>query len=145
MKELPGRVGTTTALGFLALAVVKLVAMLVGASASFRGGRIFPVVFVGVALGFAVSTAFPAVPPALAVGAATTGILVAATRSGWLSVFIAVAVVSNVAVLPALIAAMLAAWLLVSNRPQLIARDRPEAPVGPSGPDADPAAERPTT
>ncbi|WP_081844372.1 ion channel protein [Cellulomonas sp. URHE0023] len=123
MKELPERAGSTTALGFLALAVIKLLAMLVASTTAFRGGRIFPVVFVGVALGFAIGTAWPAVPMALAVGAATTGILVAATRSGWLSVFIAVAIVSDVTLLPALIAAMLAGWVLVSNRPELVARD----------------------
>ncbi|WP_028049498.1 ion channel protein [Cellulomonas sp. URHD0024] len=134
MKVLPERVGTTTALGFLGLAVVKLAAMLVASTTAFRGGRIFPVVFVGVALGFAVGTAFPGVPMALAVGASTTGILVAATRSGWLSVFIAVAVVSDVTLLPALIAAMLAAWVLVANRPELVAT--------PSGP---PPAQDPTT
>ncbi|MGY4644730.1 ion channel protein [Cellulomonas sp. URHB0016] len=118
MRELPERVGTTTALGFLALALVKLLAMLVASSTAFRGGRIFPVALVGVALGFAVSTAWPSVSPALAVGAATAGILVAVTRSGWLSIFMAIAIVTDLTLLPALIAATLAAWLLVTNRPR---------------------------
>ena len=142
MKQLPEQVGSTTALGFLGLALVKLLAMLVASTVAFRGGRIFPVVFVGVALGFAVGTAWSVVPMALAVGAATAGILVVATRSGWLSVFIAVAIVSDVALLPAVIAAMLAAWLLVANRPELIATDRPGGQVGPSA--VEPGSEGPT-
>ncbi|NED70306.1 ion channel protein, partial [Streptomyces sp. SID10244] len=54
MKELPDRMATTTALGFLAMAGIKLVALLIASAAGFRGGRIFPAVFVGAALGFAV-------------------------------------------------------------------------------------------
>jgi len=144
MKELPDQAGTTTALGFLALALVKLLAMLVASGTAFRGGRIFPVAFVGVALGFAVNTAWPSIPLPLAVGAATAGILVAATRSGWLSIFMAIAIVPNMTLLPSLIAATLAAWLLVTNRAELIAKPtEPRTPPEVSRP-APPAA-GPTT
>ncbi|GCD20477.1 putative ion-transport protein [Cellulomonas algicola] len=119
MKQLPGMVGETTALGFLAFALIKLVALLVASSVGFRGGRIFPATFVGVSLGFAVSVAFPSVPPALAVGAATVGIIVAATRSGWLSIFLVVAIIPQATLIPPLLFATLAAWLLVTNRPEL--------------------------
>ena len=47
MQELPGLAATTTALGFLAMAGIKLLAMLVAATSGFRGGRIFPALFVG--------------------------------------------------------------------------------------------------
>ena len=57
MQELPGLAATTTALGFLAMAGIKLLAMLVAATSGFRGGRIFPALFVGVALGFAIHQA----------------------------------------------------------------------------------------
>lgn len=122
MQELPGLAATTTAVGFLVFAVVKLFALLVAATSGFRGGRIFPTLFIGVALGFAIHQAWPStVSLPLAVGCACVGILVAATRSGWLSIFMAVAVVPQMILLPAFILATLVAWLLVTNRPQLIA------------------------
>lgn len=36
---------------YFLLAVIKLAALVVAAASGFRGGRIFPAVFVGVALG----------------------------------------------------------------------------------------------
>lgn len=122
MQDLPGLAGTTTAAGFLGIALVKVLAMLVASVTAFRGGRIFPVAFSGVALGFAVSGFWPSVPLPLAVASATVGIVVAATRSGWLSVFLVLAVVPELDLLPAVILATLAAWLLVTNRPELVAR-----------------------
>ena len=94
--------------------------MLVAATSGFRGGRIFPTLFVGVALGFAIHAVWDAVPLALAIGAAVVGIIVAATRNGWLSLFMAVAVVPQVSLLIGLLLAALAAWLLVTNRPPLL-------------------------
>jgi H+/Cl- antiporter ClcA len=120
MQELPGLAATTTAAGFLAMAGIKLVALLVAATSGFRGGRIFPALFVGVALGFAVHSFWDEVPLALAVGAAVVGIVVAATRNGWLSLFMAVAVVPQVSLLIGLLLATLAAWLVVTNRPPLM-------------------------
>jgi H+/Cl- antiporter ClcA len=121
MQELPGLAATTTAAGFLAMAGIKLLAMLVAATSGFRGGRIFPALFVGVALGFAIHTVWDGVPLALAVGAGVVGIVVAATRNGWLSLFMAIAVVPQVSLLVGLLLATLAAWLLVTNRPLLLA------------------------
>ncbi|WP_231505194.1 ion channel protein [Cellulomonas sp. URHE0023] len=131
MQELPGLAASTTALGFLVFAVVKLFALLVAATSGFRGGRIFPTLFIGVALGFAIHQAWPTVSLPLAVGCACVGILVAATRSGWLSIFMAVAVVPQMVLLPAFLLATLVAWLLVTNRPELIARPAPPGPVAP--------------
>ncbi|KQY46153.1 ion channel protein [Cellulomonas sp. Root137] len=130
MQELPGLAATTTALGFLAMAGIKLAALLVAATSGFRGGRIFPALFVGVALGFAVHTAWDTVPLALAVGAAVVGIVVAATRNGWLSLFMAVAVVPQVSLLVGLVLATLAAWLVVTNRPPLLDPVSPDARPG---------------
>jgi H+/Cl- antiporter ClcA len=127
MQELPGLAATTTGAGFLALAGIKLLAMLVAATSGFRGGRIFPTLFVGVALGFAIHAVWDGVPLALAIAAAVVGIIVAATRNGWLSLFMAIAVVPQVSLLIPMLLATLAAWLLVTNRPPLL----------------DPVAERP--
>ncbi|WP_426594070.1 ion channel protein [Cellulomonas sp. McL0617] len=129
MQELPGLAATTTAAGFLVFAVIKLFALLVAGTSGFRGGRIFPTLFIGVALGFAVHQAWPSVSLPLAVGCASAGIVVAATRNGWLSLFMAVAVVPQTVLLPAFLLATLVAWLLVTNRPELIAPKAPEPPA----------------
>lgn len=140
MMELGDQVATTTALGFFAIAGIKLLAMLVAASSGFRGGRIFPIVFVGAALGYGVHQAWDFIPLPVAVAGVMTGIVVAATRSGWLSVFLVLAVVPDVDLLPAVIMATLAAWLVVTNRPELIAKeDHDEHASEPGGP-ADPHA-----
>ncbi|WP_328474833.1 ion channel protein [Actinoplanes sp. NBC_00393] len=130
MKDLSSYAATTTALGFLGLAAVKLVAMLVASAAGFRGGRIFPMVFVGAALGYCAHAFWPQLPVTLTVAAAITGIVVAATRNGWLSLFLALAVVPDMQLLTPLLFATLAAWLLASNRPELRARGPAEAPNG---------------
>ena len=52
------------------IAGIKIVALLVAASALFRGGRIFPATFIGVALGLLVSALFPSLPMSLVVACA---------------------------------------------------------------------------
>ena len=102
------------------------------AGSSFRGGRIFPVVFVGVALGMLVTEAFPSVPVALAAGCGILGLTMAVTRQGWLSIFMAATVVGDVRLLPTFCLAVLPAWLLLANAPQmeLPAEPRPAARAG---------------
>ena len=74
------------------IAGIKIVALLVSASALFRGGRIFPATFIGVALGLMVSALFPALPMSLVVACAAMGIVLVVARDGWLALFIAVAI-----------------------------------------------------
>ncbi len=57
----------------------------VAAASGFRGGRIFPAVFVGVALGLMLHEHVPAVPAAITVSCAILGIVLVVTRDGWLS------------------------------------------------------------
>ena len=58
------------------------------------------------------------------------GIVVAATRNGWLSIFMAVAVVPQVTLLIPVVLATLAAWLIVTNRPALVAPADPRTGTG---------------
>ena len=51
MVELVGRAGEFTGWQLAYIAAVKLAALLVAGTAGFRGGRIFPAVFIGVAVG----------------------------------------------------------------------------------------------
>ena len=99
--------------------VVKLGALLIAASCGFRGGRVFPAVFAGATIGLLAAQLFDGVPPSLAVAAAVLGMLLVVTRSGWLSLFMAVTTVGQIDLLPILCIALLPAWLLVTDRPVL--------------------------
>ncbi|MFE7414080.1 ion channel protein [Streptomyces laurentii] len=103
----------------LRLAVVKAVALLVAAAAGFRGGRVFPVVFVGAAFGLLAPALVPGVHPTVAVSSAVLGVVLATTRQGWVSLFIAAAVAASPAILALLCLASLPAWLAVTGRPLL--------------------------
>ncbi|WP_328977618.1 ion channel protein [Streptomyces canus] len=104
---------------YATMTVVKLAALLVAASCGFRGGRIFPAVFVGVAFGLCAHALVNAVHPALGVGAGVLGILLAVTRQAWVSLFVAAVLVASPAILALLCIASLPAWLLVTGRPQM--------------------------
>ncbi|MFD8392253.1 ion channel protein [Streptomyces sp. NPDC059680] len=108
---------------FATMAVVKLAALLVAAACGFRGGRIFPAVFAGTALGLCAHALVPAVPPALGVATGVLGILLAITRQGWVSLFTAAVLVASPTILAVLCIASLPAWLLVTGRPQMQLRD----------------------
>lgn len=104
---------------FAVMAVVKLAALVVAASCGFRGGRIFPAVFIGAALGLCAHALVPAVHPSVGVATGVLGMLLAITRQGWVSLFTAAALVASPAVLALLCIASLPAWLLVTGRPQM--------------------------
>ncbi|MFC8432991.1 ion channel protein [Streptomyces sp. NPDC057253] len=104
---------------FATMAVVKLAALLVAASCGFRGGRIFPAVFVGVAFGLCAHALVDAVHPALGVAAGVLGVLLAVTRQAWVSLFTAAVLVASPAILALLCIGSLMAWLLVTGRPQM--------------------------
>src|SRR5262249_27778318 len=102
------------------LVVVKLLAVLVSSGSGFRGGRIFPSVFVGVAFGLLVYAVFPGVPEAIGLGASLVGILVAVTRSGWLAIFMAACMIGDATILAELVVIVLPAWLVVTGRPEMV-------------------------
>ncbi|SQK17235.1 ion channel protein [Escherichia coli] len=105
---------------YFLLAVIKLAALVVAAASGFRGGRIFPAVFVGVALGLMLHEHVPAVPAAITVSCAILGIVLVVTRNGWLSLFMAAVVVPNTTLLPLLCIVMLPAWLLLAGKPMMM-------------------------
>lgn len=115
---------TLTAGDFLLIALVKLAALVIAAASGFRGGRIFPAVFVGVALGFMLHAHVDAVPAAITVSCAILGMTLVVTRDGWLSLFMAAVIVPDTTLLPLLCIVMLPAWLLLAGKPMMIARRR---------------------
>ncbi len=113
--------------GQLAVVIlVKFAALAVAAAAGFRGGHIFPAVFIGVAVGILANLLVPGIPLTLAVAAGVLGVVLAISRDGWIALFIAAVVSANVAVLPLLCIAILPAWLIVTKAPEmLVANDAP--------------------
>ncbi|MFE4641232.1 ion channel protein [Streptomyces sp. NPDC056730] len=108
---------------FALMTVVKLAALLTAAACGFRGGRIFPAVFVGTALGLCAHALVPAVQPGLGVVCGVLGVLLAITRQGWLSLFTAAVLVADPDVLALLCVAALPAWLVVTGRPWMQLRE----------------------
>ncbi|EPA7937347.1 ion channel protein [Escherichia coli] len=119
MQQMVANQAFSTSEYFL-LAVIKLAALVVAAASGFRGGRIFPAVFVGVALGLMLHEHVPAVPAAITVSCAILGIVLVVTRDGWLSLFMAAVVVPNTTLLPLLCIVMLPAWLLLAGKPMMM-------------------------
>ncbi|MFF1632907.1 ion channel protein [Leifsonia sp. NPDC058248] len=135
MGELVQSRADYTAWQLVGIVGVKLVALVVAASAGFRGGRIFPAVFIGAAVGVLANALVPSIPLAVAVGAGVLGLTLAIARDGWIALFIAAAVTGSAAVIPLLILVILPTWLMVSRAPlMLITAPAPEA-----GPPAVPA------
>ena len=99
--------------------MIKLAALVVAASAAFRGGRVFPATFIGVAIGMLGHALIPGLPLGLAVACGLIGMLLVATRDGWLSLFMAAGVSGDIALLPWLCVIILPAWLLVTRAPEL--------------------------
>lgn len=116
---------TLGASDYFMLAVIKLAALVVAAASGFRGGRIFPAVFVGVALGLMLHAHVETVPAAITVSCAILGLVLVATRDAWLSLFMAAVVVPDTTLLPLLCIVMLPAWLLLAGKPMMIA-NRPD-------------------
>ncbi|WP_405526296.1 ion channel protein [Streptomyces avidinii] len=119
IKDLASNIGGWSSGDLAKMTVIKLVALVIAASCGFRGGRIFPAVFVGVAFGMFAQALVPEIPPAVAVSAGVLGVLLATTRQGWLSLFTAAVLAPQPALLPLLCVASLFAWLIVTGRPQL--------------------------
>lgn len=112
---------TLGATDFFLLAVIKLAALVIAAASGFRGGRIFPAVFVAVALGLMLHAHVEAVPAAITVSCAILGLMLVVTRDGWMSLFMAAVVVPDTTLLPLLCIVMLPAWLLLAGKPMMIA------------------------
>jgi H+/Cl- antiporter ClcA len=120
MKELADRADELGWLALLGIAVVKTAALVVAAGAGFRGGRIFPAVFIGVAVGLTASALVPGVPAAVGVAAGVLGAVLVVARSGWLALFMAVVVVGDIALLPLLCLAIAPVWLAVRGMPEML-------------------------
>ena len=125
--------GDYTAAQLALFALIKVVALLVAASAGFRGGRIFPAVFVGVALGVCANALFPSIPLGLAIACGGMGIVLVATRDGWIALFLGIALTGDLALLPVLCVVVLPIWLMVTKAPPLEVVERHASAPEPRG------------
>ncbi|MBC9937367.1 ion channel protein [Leucobacter sp. cx-87] len=123
MVELVDQAGAFTAWQLIGIVGIKLFALLIAATSGFRGGRIFPAVFIGVAVGMLCQAFFPQIPLGLAIGCGTLGMVLAVSRDGWIAIFIAVVVSGDVRLLPVLCFVVLPVWLLVARAPEMLARE----------------------
>jgi H+/Cl- antiporter ClcA len=111
------------------IVLVKLIALLIAAAAGFRGGRIFPSVFIGAAIGLLANTLIPGIPLPLAVASGVLGIVLAVGHDGWIALFIAIAVTGSLVALPLLCVAILPVWLLVSRAPEMVVHEPAAGPA----------------
>ena len=100
----------------VALAVGKTVALLAASLTGFRGGLVFPLMFVGGVGGLALAQVAPGIPPGLAVGCGMAATGVAMFR---LPIFIVlfVAVFTGPDLVPLMVVASLAAYVIVHDAP----------------------------
>ncbi|MDE0573586.1 ion channel protein [Demequina sp. B12] len=104
----------------LGLAFIKVAALTVSAASGFRGGRIFPAVFIGSAFGLAGHALVPDSSLSLALAAGAMGSILAVGRDGWLAIFMGVALVGDVTVLPMMCVIVLPVWLFVTSGPEML-------------------------
>jgi H+/Cl- antiporter ClcA len=105
--------------GALVLILVgKILAFALSLETGFRGGRIFPVLFVGATVGFLASDLFERVPLAVSVGCGMAGAAVAIMR---LPVFITllVAFFASLTLVPLIVLAVVVGYVLTFDRPEL--------------------------
>jgi H+/Cl- antiporter ClcA len=126
MKTLTENIGSYGTAALVLVVVVKLLAILVSATCGFRGGRIFPMVFVGVAFGLLVHQVIAPVPVSLAIACSVLGFTLVATRDGWLSLFMGAIMVPGIELLPLLCVAILPAWLALAGWPLMLIEEKPE-------------------
>lgn len=125
MAELLGERRELSVSTLVVIILVKVAALVIAATAGFRGGRIFPALFIGVAIGLLASVLMPVIPVGLAIAAGVLGFVLVVSRDGWLALFLAVAVSGDIATLPVLCVIVLPAWLLARGVPEMI------VPLGP--------------
>jgi H+/Cl- antiporter ClcA len=96
----------------------KLLALALSLETGFRGGRIFPVLFIGATVGFLTSNMFDGVPVAVSVACGMAGAGVAIMR---LPVFIAlmVAFFASPTTVPLIVLAVVVGYVLTFDRPEL--------------------------
>jgi H+/Cl- antiporter ClcA len=95
-----------------------MLAFAVSLECGFRGGRIFPVLFIGAIVGFAATAIFESIPLAVSVACGMTGAAVAIIR---LPIFVVLLVAAFAAptTIPLVVLAAVVGYVLTFDRPEL--------------------------
>jgi H+/Cl- antiporter ClcA len=109
------------------LALLKMLTIGVTLHSGFRGGFIFPLFFIGAAIGLAITLAFPSLPAPIVILSTMAAVNVAVTKTP-ISTTVILTTLSGTAFLPALLAASFASFLL-TTRLSLIRTQRARNPV----------------
>lgn len=118
-----GGTGGVAAGGLLLLALAKMLAVSFTLHCGFRGGFIFPLFFIGAAVGLAGSAVVPGVPPVIAVLCAMAAVNVAVTKTP-VSTSVLLTALSGSHALPAIAVASFTSFLL-TTRVSIIRTQRP--------------------
>jgi H+/Cl- antiporter ClcA len=110
--------GTLGVGGLCLLLLGKLIASLVSLVCGFRGGRIFPVMFLGGVLGLVVSAIFPAIPAPIAVASGMGALGVSVLRIP-LFMVIFVAVFTAIDLIPYILVAVVTSYAVTVGRREL--------------------------
>jgi H+/Cl- antiporter ClcA len=111
--------GSKSVATLLLLVAGKIVAISLCMATGFRGGRIFPVVFIGGTLGLAMHQAFTSVPLAVAAAAGMAGAAMTILR---LPIFVTlfVSFFGGPLLVPVVVLATVTAYIIVFDKPELI-------------------------
>jgi H+/Cl- antiporter ClcA len=110
--------GSKSVATLLLIIAGKIVALSLCMATGFRGGRIFPVVFIGGTLGLAIHEAFTSVPLAVAAAAGMAGAAMTILR---LPIFVTlfVSFFGGPLLVPVVVLAAVTAYILVFDKPEL--------------------------
>lgn len=103
----------------VSFALIKTVALVVSAASGFRGGRVFPAVFIGTSVGLAVAGLL-GTDPGLAVAAGVLGAVLAISRDGWLALVMGALLVPVWGIVAILLAILIPTWLMITRAPEMI-------------------------
>ena len=116
-KEIQTVFDTGATLGvsmLLAIGVAKMFAISCTLHSGFRGGFIFPLFYIGAAVGLAISLGFPQIHPTIAMVCMMAAVNVAITKTP-ISTTVILSVLSDSAIVPVIIIASLVSFLLTTQ------------------------------
>jgi H+/Cl- antiporter ClcA len=119
------------AYGFGALLLIlggKIVAFALSLECGFRGGRIFPVLFIGATVGFAATAVFESVPLAVSVACGMAGAAVAVMRVP-IFVVLLIAFFASPATIPLVVLAAVVGYMLTFDKAELGGKPEEEQQV----------------
>jgi H+/Cl- antiporter ClcA len=116
-KEIATIVETGSTLGvamLLAIAFAKMLAVACTLHSGFRGGFIFPLFYIGAAVGLAISLAFPQIHPTIGMICMMAAVNVAITKTP-ISTAVILSVLSDTAMVPVIVIACIVSFLLTTQ------------------------------